>query len=58
MSAPLQLARVVKKEGLVIRPVLHRIQPRDAGVHVRKSSLEYGAIKTVMSYFDHVQIQN
>lgn len=58
MSAPLQLAKVVKKDGLVIRPVLHRIQPRDAGVHVRTSSLEYGAVKTVMSYFDRVEIQN
>ncbi|CAN0606041.1 unnamed protein product, partial [Ectocarpus sp. 12 AP-2014] len=38
MSAPLQLGRVVKKEGLIIRPVLHRMQPRNAGVHVRRSS--------------------
>ena len=58
MSAPLQLATVVKKDGLVIRPVLHRMQPRDAGVHVRKSSLEYGAVKTVISYFDRVQVQD
>lgn len=58
MSAPLQLAKVVKKEGLVIRPFLHRMHPRDAGVHVRKSSLEYGAIKTVISYFDRIQVQN
>ena len=57
MSAPLQLQGVVKKEGLVIRPVLNRMQPRDAGVHVRKSSLEYGAIKALISYFDHVRVQ-
>lgn len=57
MSAPLQLANVVAKEGLVIRPVLHRMQPRNAGIHVRKSSLEYGAIKAVISYFDSVQVQ-
>lgn len=56
MSAPLQLAEVVGKEGLVIRPVLHRMEPRDAGIHVRKSSLEYGAIKAVISYFDHLEI--
>ncbi|MCR9137681.1 MAG: LysR family transcriptional regulator [Alphaproteobacteria bacterium] len=58
MSAPLQLADVVEKEGLVIRPVLHRMHPRDAGVHVRKSSLGYGAIKTVISYFDRIRVQN
>lgn len=58
MSAPLQLANVVGKEKLVIRPVLHRMPPRDAGVHVRKSSLDYGAIKAVISYFERVLIQN
>ncbi len=56
MSAPLQLASVMKKEGLTIRPVLHRMHPRNAGVHVRRSSQEYGAIKTLVSYFDHVEI--
>jgi DNA-binding transcriptional LysR family regulator len=56
MSAPLQLGRVVKKEGLIIRPVLHRMQPRKAGVHVRRSSQEYGAIKTIVSYFDDIEI--
>ena len=58
MSAPLQLANVVKKEGLVIRPVLNRMQPRNAGIHVRRSSLEYSAIKTVLSYFERVRPQN
>ncbi len=58
MSAPLQLASYVGKEGLVIRPVLHRMRPRDAGIHVRRSSLDYGAIKAVISYFERVQIQN
>ena len=57
MSAPLQLATVVEKDGLVIRPVLHRMQPRQAGVHVRKSSLEYGAIKTLLAHFDGVKTQ-
>ncbi|WP_170763270.1 LysR family transcriptional regulator [Ruegeria lacuscaerulensis] len=58
MSAPLLLANVVAKEGLVIRPVLHRMEPRDAGIHVRKSSLEYDAIKTVIKYFDQRVIHN
>ena len=57
MSAPLQLAKVVEKDGLVIRPVLHRMQPRDAGIYVRKSSLQYGAIKAVIDYFDSVRAQ-
>ena len=54
MSAPLKIANVVAKEGLVFRTVLHRMHPRDAGVHVRKSSLEYGAIKTVIAHFDSI----
>lgn len=58
MSAPLQLANVVEKDGLIIRPVLHRMQPRNAGVHVRKSSLEYGAIETVFSYFERVRAED
>ena len=58
MSAPLQLAKVVEKDGLIVRPVLHRMQPRDAGIHVRKSSLEHGAVKAAISYFDHVQVEN
>ncbi len=58
MSAPLQLADVVRKDGLVVRPVLHRMRPRDAGIHLRKSSLEYGVIKAVMSYFDRIEIQS
>lgn len=57
MSAPLQLATVVEKDGLVIRPVLHRMQPREAGVHVRKSSLEYGAIKSLLAHFDRINTQ-
>ena len=56
MSAPLQLAGVVKKEGLIIRPVVKRMQPRSGGVHVRRSSQRYGVIKTIVSYFDHVEV--
>lgn len=52
MSAPLQLAPVVEKDGLVIRPFQHRMPQRNAGLHVRKSALGYGAIQSVISYFD------
>lgn len=58
MSAPLQLASVVEKEGLVIRPVLNRMEPRDAGIHVRKSALGFGAIKAVIAYFDQLDIES
>ena len=55
MSAPLQLAEVFQKEGLVIRPVLHRMDLRDAGLHVRKSTLGAGVIKAVIRYFERLQ---
>ena len=54
MSAPLQLADFFEKDGLVIRPVLQRMHVREAGIHVRKSSLEYGAIKASLAYFDTI----
>lgn len=54
MSAPLQLKDVVEKEGLVIRPVRKGMPRRDAGVHVRKSSLRYGAIQAVIDHFDNL----
>ena len=56
MSAPLQLANVVKRDGLVIRPVLHRMQPRQAGIYVRKSSLEHGAIKSAIAFLENANI--
>lgn len=52
MSAPLQLARRVESEGLVIRPSLNGMPRREAGVYVRKSSLGYKAIQTVLEYFE------
>ncbi len=52
MSAPLQLGRIVKKDGLVIRPAQNGMPRRDAGVYVRHSSLGFGAIKTVRRFFE------
>lgn len=52
MSAPLQLERIVKKDGLVIRPAQNGMPRRDAGVYVRSSSLGFGAIKTVRRFFE------
>lgn len=52
MSAPLQLERIVKKDGLVIRPAQNGMPRRDAGVYVRRSSLGFGAIKTVRRFFE------
>ncbi|SEK11094.1 HTH-type transcriptional regulator CynR [Marinovum algicola] len=56
MSAPLQLERFVKKDGLVIRPVEKGMPRRDAGVYARKSSLGFGAVKTVRRFFDEVRV--
>lgn len=52
MSAPLQLANRVESEGLTIRPCLHGMPRRDAGVYVRESSLGFNAIKAVLDYFE------
>ncbi|MCV0427439.1 MAG: LysR family transcriptional regulator [Roseibium sp.] len=52
MSAPLQLANRIESEGLRIRPTVHGMPRRDAGVYVRKSSLGYNAIQAVLSYFE------
>jgi len=52
MSAPLQLASRVESEGLIIRPTRQGMPRRNAGVHVRKSSLGYGAVQTVLSFFE------
>ncbi|MCP4384197.1 MAG: LysR family transcriptional regulator [Hyphomicrobiales bacterium] len=52
MSAPLQLGRIVKKDGLVIRPAQKGMPRRDAGMYVRSSSLGFGAIKAVRRFFE------
>lgn len=48
MSAPLQLSSIVEKEGLTIRPVRHRMPKRKAGLHLRRSSANVGAVKAVV----------
>lgn len=52
MSAPLQLATVIQREGLVIRPTPQGMPVRDAGAHVRKSSLRSNAIRSLLAFFD------
>lgn len=51
MSAPLQLAKRIESEGLVVRPTLQGMPVRQAGIHLRKSALSFGAIKTVLEFF-------
>lgn len=54
MTAPLQLAETVEKDNLVILPTRPVKMPRrQAGVHVRKSSLGFNAIQSVIEYFEH-----
>lgn len=55
MSAPLQLSEIVKSDGLVILPVRNGMPRRDAGVHVRKSLLGYGAIQFLINYFERLR---
>lgn len=54
MSAPLQLAERVEREGLVIRPTTLGMPRRQAGLHVRKSSLGFNTISAVLEFFDTV----
>ncbi len=56
MSAPLQLASVVEKEGLVIRPALGGMPRRKAGLHIRKSTMGYKCIQTVIEHFKRLPI--
>lgn len=51
MSAPLQLASVVEKQGLVIRPARGGMPRRKAGLHLRKSTMGYQCIQTVIEHF-------
>lgn len=57
MSAPLQLASIVEKEGLVIRPARGGMPRRKAGLHVRKSSMGYRCIQTVIDHFERLQLE-
>ncbi len=55
MSAPLQLARVIEKEGLKIRPSLNGMPKRKTGIHLRKSSLQYPVIQSLLRFFNEVR---
>ena len=48
MSAPLQLAAIIEKEGLVIRPAVHGSPRREAGAHLRKSTLGFGVVQALL----------
>ncbi len=52
LLAPLQLARTIEAHNLVIRPVRQSMKRREAGVHVRKSSLGFAAIQLLLKTFD------
>jgi len=54
MSAPLQLARIVKEDGLVIRPAHKGMPRRNGGIYVRRSSLGFGAIQAVRRFFENL----
>ncbi len=54
MSAPLHLAGIVERDGLVIRPALNGMPRRDGGVHIRNSSVGFGAIKAVLRFFENL----
>lgn len=58
MSAPLQLAQRIESEGLVIRPNVQGLPQRQAGIHFRKSASGYGAIQSILSYFEDLNIEN
>ncbi|MEX3007110.1 LysR family transcriptional regulator [Hoeflea sp. TYP-13] len=57
MSAPLQLARRIESEGLVIRPNLNGLPQRRAGIHIRKSAVGYGSIQAILEYFDGIAFE-
>lgn len=54
MSAPLQLANNFEREGLIIKPFSERMELRQAGVHVRKSTLEASVIQFVIAYMQEI----
>jgi len=57
MSAPLQLANNFEREGLIIKPVKERMELREAGVHVRKSTLESSVVQFVIKYMQEITNQ-
>jgi DNA-binding transcriptional LysR family regulator len=54
MSAPLQLANNFEKEGLTIKPVKTRMELREAGIHVRKSTLKTYVVQSVIKYMQEI----
>ena len=58
MSAPLQLAKVIKKEGLIIRPARSGMPLRKAGLHLRKSSLGYLSIQRLIEYMVNIEFES
>ncbi len=57
MSAPLQLAFRVAKEDLVIRPIEQGLPRRQAGVHLRRSALNYGVMKACLAFFERFEFR-
>ena len=57
MSAPLQLASIVEREGLVIRPARGGMPQRKAGLHLRKSTMGYQCIQAVIEHFERLPIE-
>lgn len=57
MSAPLQLASIVEKEGLVIRPARGGMPRRKAGLHLRKSAMGFRCIQAVIEHFTQPQFE-
>ena len=56
MSAPLQLAKTIEAENLVIRPPRRSMPRRQAGIHVRRSSLGFAAIQVLLKTLDNLEI--
>ena len=56
MSAPLQLAKIIEREGLVVRPARQGMPKRRAGVHLRKSAMEFTSIQAVLEFFEVTEL--
>ncbi len=57
MSAPLQLAQRIENEGLVVRPTLQGMPHRPAGLYVRKSAMGFGVIKSILDFFEKIDVR-
>ncbi len=56
MAAPLQLAPIIEKEGLVVRPTRQGMPKKQAGIYLRKSTLEFGVIRSLLDFFDNTDL--